>query len=239
MIVKPPCFSVSTVTTASFRTCTMPVGALPACAGRRKRSAAMMFNYDNEIFLDDETNNLRIEPTASIALIIGTTTLTDPVAVSEFLILHQPSPNSIIYPPDITISEIAELEQLQSSTLASVVPVETHATVLYPSDDSPDSPEQPTPSFDEIDIITTTDGRLDEASFLDESETTTHQGAEDEAAEGAGNNKARLGLQKVTVTTIIRVTSVATTLASGTMATLTVAYSGCVPPSLPVSGAAC
>lgn len=121
---------VSTVTTASFRTCTMPVGALAPCVGRRKREADMTsYPYDNEIFMDHEANNLGIDPSASIALIIGSTTLTDPLAVSEYLVAHQSSSQSIIYPQDITIEQIENLQKHEQPS---------ESVILHPSSDSPD-----------------------------------------------------------------------------------------------------
>jgi hypothetical protein len=240
--------TVSTVTTASFRTCTVSIGALAMtpCVGRRKREADIRmasYNYDNEIFMDhDEANNLgMIDPSASIALIVGSTTLTDPLAVSEYLLAHQPSSQSIIYPQDVTI---AEIENLQNQPTIDNTVIKTE--MLYPSNDSPDSPDSSLD--DQNQDITTTIHYNDDIDDLVLADPTTEIPLNDDAEgqeittphlileDGNDVEQARLGFSQTTVTTIIRVTSVATTLASGSMATLSVMYAGCLPPSLPVSG---
>lgn len=198
------------------------------CVGRRKRDADFTmapYNYDNEVFMDHNANDLGIDPTASIALIVDSTTLTDPLVVSEYLVAHQPSSQSIIYPSDVTISDIDAMEQ---SPASSNVP---SMTELYPSNDSPD---QTTFQDDIPDPTTETPVVMFDAVEDVEQETTPNP------VDDMDVDKARVGLGRTTtVTTVIRVTSVATTLASGTAATLSISYMGCLPPSLPVSGVPC
>lgn len=196
------------------------------CAGRRKREANVGVVVDNEVLMDHETG-LHIEPTASIALIVGTTTLTDPLVVSEYLVAHQPSSQSIIYPADITISEIQALQEDSPKPVDNV----PSPTELYPSNDSPDQ-DVTTILYDEPQGTTETPiVPYQEEEEVEEEEATTPQ----ESLEI--QDRARVGLGKITtVTTVIRVTSVATSLATGMMATLTVMYAGCMPPSLPITG---
>jgi len=171
--------------------------------------------------MDHIGENLKIEPTASIALIVASTTITDPVAVSEYLAQHQPSTNSIIYPQDITISEIRELEDSNNEA------------ILHPSDDFPAATTTVPEGKDTVVAL------ADEGTEALELEQGTTPFAVEEVTSQDDDEKARVGFGGTTVTTVIRVTSVATTLATGMMATLTVSYMGCLPPSLPVSGISC
>ncbi|OXA58193.1 uncharacterized protein LOC110846562 [Folsomia candida] len=224
--------TVSTVTTASFRTCTMPVGALAPCVGRRKREADMTsYPYDNEIFMDHEANNLGIDPSASIALIIGSTTLTDPLAVSEYLVAHQSSSQSIIYPQDITIEQIENLQKHEQPS---------ESVILHPSSDSPDLHDDATTVRYEETYEDTLADQTTEIAVLDDPHDDQDEQTTPKLVLTDEEEKARAGFGKTTtVTTVIRVTSVATTLASGMMATLQISYMGCLPPSLPVSGVPC
>ncbi|ODN06451.1 hypothetical protein Ocin01_00222 [Orchesella cincta] len=213
--------TVSTVTTQSFRTCTTSAAALVPCgAGRRKRDT------------DPENNELAegIHVTPTMELIIGSTTITDQKAVTEYLAAHKPSNQSVIYPPGIDESKLTMNPRFES------ISDNDHTTILYPSQDTPEATdsslflENGEVSSDDIAATTET------PYFNDDIDSGTTPNTDLEV----DDEKARVGLGRTTtLTTVIRVTSVATTLATGTGNTLSIMYGGCMPQSLPVSGIPC
>jgi hypothetical protein len=219
-----PHFPVSTVTTASYRTCTVaPAAALPPCAGRRRRDVTDSPALGESPVDEDGINE--IQPTAATTLIIGTTTISNPAAVSEYLEAHKPSSQSIIYPADF----IPQTEGVASEISSDLIHDST--TLLYPSDDTP--------------LQDDNDGTTELSQTLSDSESspdddllgTTPNVLNDIALE---KEKARAGLLgTTTTTTVIRVTSVATTIATGAAATLSVMYAGCAPPSYPITTNVC
>lgn len=147
-----------------------------------------------------------------MALIIGGTTLLEPFAVSQYLENHRPHSQSVIYPPGMEYyGRKLELDQLEEDVAT---------TPLYSSHDTPEEFYDPTTITPEL---------LDDES----STSDTTEGQEDFSLD-----KARRGLGRTTtVTSVIKVTSVATSIATGM--TVTVMYAGCLPPVLPVSGQPC
>lgn len=179
--------------------------------------------------METALENVKIEATPSVELIIGSTTLQDPGVVTEYLEQHKPSSQSVIFPPEVDNAPVKINPRFQS--------IEDTTTMLYPSQDIPETTEVDLNEISGDDIVTTgTPEFFDDFVDNDESEGTTV--SNDVLSE---DDKARVGLGRTTtVTTVIRVTSVATSLATGgMMATVTVVYSGCSPVSLPYSGPSC
>lgn len=205
---------------------------MPCAAGRRRR----------EVENSSNINEVGIQPTPTVQLIIGATTISDPAAVTEYLEAHKPSSQSVIYPKDY-VETPAKINPRHGSAVIG------EGTILYPSQDTPyDATTESDVSFlGDDDLVGGTTGTpyfQDKETTNDDSEpnqTASSMDTELEFGELGMGDKARRGFAKTTtVTTVIRVTSVATSLATGgATATLTVSYAGCLPASLPFTGMPC
>ncbi len=170
----------------------------------------------------------KIDATPVMELIIGGTTLIEREAVSEFLEAHKPSTQSVIYPPGL---EQVVGERIKINPRLEEVVAEG-TTILYPSleddvEEQEDEREEISQGDEGVGVTTETPILLDELA-----QSTTLEPREGEDGEnveqGVEFARGGFGRKTTTVTTVIRVTSVATSLATGTSATLTINYAGCL-----------